>query len=129
MANYKYVYDEHDAPPAEPVGEYKVKTSFPNRILIISIVSYIFFGPFGLILAIYALQKARNYHYENDGATCKMVQIAKVLAILNIVIFGLLITFALCWYLYFLVIVPIMYAPEESEAFVYSVYSFICALC
>ncbi len=129
MANYKYVYDEHDAPPAEPVVEYKVKTAFPNRILIISIVSYIFFGPFGLILAIYALQKVRNYHFENDGATCKIVQIAKVLAILNIVIFGLLITFALCWYFYLLVIIPVMYASEVSEAFILPVLSLICALC
>lgn len=129
MANYKYVYDEHDAPPAEPVGEYKVKTAFPNKILIISIVSYFFLGGLGIIIAIYALQKVRNYHFENDGVTCKMVQIAKVLAILNLVITGLLYTVAIGWYFYLLVIIPVMYAPEASEAFILPVLSLICALC
>ena len=43
MANFKYSYNEDDERPAEPVGEYKVKTALPNQVLVTAIVSYLFY--------------------------------------------------------------------------------------
>lgn len=124
MANYKYSYNEDDDRPAEPVGEYKVKTAYPNQTLITAIVSYFFFGWFGIVIAIFALQKVRNFHRENEGVKSKMVTIAKVLAILNLVLTGIMYTVAFGYYY----LVPLIYgmsSPEVSEAFITPVLSFI----
>ena len=117
MANYAYVYNEDDIRPAEPLGEYKVKTALPNQTLITAIVSYVFFGWFGIAIAIYALQKVRNYYIENDGAESKMIKAAKILAITNLVLTGIAHTVAVAMEICFLII-PLMYAPGIEEAFV-----------
>lgn len=125
MANYKYSYNEDDVKPAEPVGEYKVKTAYPNQVLITAIVSYLFFGWFGIVIAIYALQKVRAFHSENEGVKSKMVTAAKILAILNLVLTGIMYTVAIGWAVFYNIIVPIMYAPEVSDAFITPVISLI----
>ncbi|MBO5402637.1 MAG: hypothetical protein J6A85_05660 [Clostridia bacterium] len=127
MANFKYSYNEDDERPAEPVGEYKVKTALPNQVLVTAIVSYLFYGWFGIVIAIFALQKVRAFHRENEGVKSTMVTIAKVLAILNLVLTGIMYTVALGYYF----LVPLiygMYSPEVSEAIITPVLSFISAI-
>lgn len=118
MANYKYSYNEDDIRPAEPVGEYKVKTALPNQTLITAILSYVFFGWFGIIIAIYALQKVRNFYIENDGAESKMIKAAKILAITNLVLTGIAYTASFAMGIFYYIIIPLMYAPGIEEAFV-----------
>ncbi len=127
MANFKYSYNEDDERPAEPVGEYKVKTALPNQVLVTAIVSYFFYGWFGIVIAIFALQKVRAFHRENEGVKSTMVTIAKVLAILNLVLTGIMYTVALGYYF----LVPLIYgmsSPEVSEAIITPVLSFISAI-
>lgn len=127
MANFKYSYNEDDERPAEPVGEYKVKTALPNQVLVTAIVSYLFYGWFGIVIAIFALQKVRAFHRENEGVKSTMVTIAKVLAILNLVLTGIMYTVALGYYF----LVPLIYglsSPEVSEAIITPVLSFISAI-
>lgn len=118
MANYKYSYNEDDIRPAEPVGEYKVKTALPNQTLITAILSYVFFGWFGIIIAIYALQKVRNFYIENDGAESKMIKAAKILAITNLVLTGIAYTASFAMGIFYYIIIPLMYAPGIEEAFI-----------
>lgn len=127
MANFKYSYNEDDERPAEPVGEYKVKTALPNQVLVTAIVSYLFYGWFGIVIAIFALQKVRAFHRENEGVKSTMVTIAKVLAILNLVLTGIMYTVALGYYF----LVPLIYgmsSPEVSEAIITPILSFISAI-
>ena len=109
MANFKYSYNEDDERPAEPVGEYKVKTALPNQVLVTAIVSYFFYGWFGIVIAIFALQKVRAFHRENEGVKSTMVTIAKVLAILNLVLTGIMYTVALGYYF----LVPLRYGMSS----------------
>lgn len=115
MANYKYSYNEDDIRPAEPVGEYKVKTALPNQTLVTAILSYVFFGWFGIIIAIYALQKVRNFYIENDGAESKMIKAAKILAITNLVLTGIGYTASIAMGIFWYIIIPLMYAPGAEE--------------
>lgn len=127
MANFKYSYNEDDERPAEPVGEYKVKTALPNQVLVTAIVSYLFYGWFGIVIAIFALQKVRAFHRENEGVKSTMVTIAKVLAILNLVLTGIMYTVALGYYF----LVPLIYgmsSPEVSEAIITPILSFVSAI-
>ena len=100
------------------MGEYKVKTALPNQTLITAIVSYVFFGWFGIAIAIYALQKVRNYYIENDGAESKMIKAAKILAITNLVLSGIVYTAAFALEIFYCIIIPMMYAPGIEEAFI-----------
>ena len=118
MANYKYSYNEDDIRPAEPVGEYKVKTALPNQTLVTAILSYVFFGWFGIVIAIYALQKVRNFYIENDGAESKMIKAAKILAITNLVLSGIVYTAAFAMGIFYYIIIPLMYVPGIEEAFI-----------
>ena len=126
MANYAYVYNEDDIRPAEPV-EYKHYTVYPNKVLALSLMSllpfsalilppiYFLVGWFGIFLASYALVKERVYVREHDGETHKKVKAGKIIAITSIIVHALIHTVYLGWGIFYLFIVPIIYAPEAEE--------------
>lgn len=125
MANYKYQYNEEPAlPPPEEVKEYKHYTVYPNNVLIMGIFSLLFSGLIGLVLALWTLQKERIYRRERDGETCTKVKIGKVLAIISLVMLGVSVVFSLVYYIAILVI-NVMYAPEEASQVFAHFYSFI----
>ncbi len=123
MANYKYSYNEESAPPApKEVEPHKYYTVYPNNVLVMGIASFILsLGWVGLFLALYALQKERIYRREHEGETCTKVKIGKIFSILSIVVLGITVIAAFAY----LVIIPIVYAPEEVSQLYTYIYPFI----
>lgn len=123
MANYKYVYDKSEQKPADFV-EYKHCTVYPNQVLALGILSFVFSGWLGIIFALYALQKEKIFRVEHDGETCKMVRIGKILAIISLALTAAL---ALTGAVYVIVMNVILYnlSAEESLAFIRPVLSML----
>ncbi|MBQ5842429.1 MAG: hypothetical protein IIW63_04680 [Clostridia bacterium] len=125
MANYKYSYNEEPAPPPpEEVKEYKHYTVYPNNVLIMGILSLIFSGLIGVVLALWTLQKEKIYRTEHEGETCTKVKIGRILAIISLVMLGVSVAFSLVYYIA-MIIINIMYAPEEVSQLYTYIYPFI----
>lgn len=116
MPSFKYKYNEDDVKP-EVVKEYKHCTVFPNQVLALGILSFVFSGWLGIILALYALHKEKIFRTENDGETCTMVRIGKILAIISLSLTAALVLGAI---VYIIVMNVILYnlSAEESLAFI-----------
>lgn len=82
MAAYDYKYNEES--PRDKVKNYKHCNVYPNQVLWLGIFSLVFSGWLGIIFAVYALYKEKVFRAENDGDTCKMVRIGKILAIISL---------------------------------------------
>ncbi len=82
MASYEYKYNEEA--PNDKVKKYKHCTVYPNQVLWLGIFSLVFSGWLGIIFAVYALYKEKVFRTENNGETCKMVRIGKILAIISL---------------------------------------------
>lgn len=125
MANYKYNYNEEPAPPApKDIEPHKYYTVYPNNVLIMGILSLIFSGLIGVVLALWTLQKEKIYRTEHEGETCTKVKIGRILAIICLVMTGVGVAFSLVYYIA-MIIINIMYAPEEVSQLYTYIYPFI----